>query len=181
MTRRRASAAIQDTDASRVDRGNGQRGPGCFNLGDANSDHPLLFDRPGANFPTLCDLLRTTTTHSCPPCSRQHGPPGRTSAPAGPTAVATGGVRQRRTEPVEQQRRDFSPRRGLHTPAQGRAKRRQPRSAALGHHDHQNEALKGRHNGLHECISETRPSGSVAPNPGGLCAHRQSTPSRSCL
>ncbi len=57
----------------------------------------------------------------------------------------------------------FSPRRGLHIPAQGRAERRQPRSAALGHHDHQNEALKGRYNDLHERISETRPSGSVAP------------------
>ncbi len=41
---------------------------------------------------------------------------------------------------------ETSPRRGSNTPAQGRAKRRQPRSAALGHRDHENQALKGRHN-----------------------------------
>ena len=39
----------------------------------------------------------------------------------------------------------FLPRRGLHTPAQGRAKRRQPRGAALGQQELENEALKGRH------------------------------------
>ena len=43
---------------------------------------------------------------------------------------------------------ELSPQRGSNTPAQGRAKRRQTRSAALGHQDHGNQALKGRHNGF---------------------------------
>ncbi len=43
-------------------------------------------------------------------------------------------------------RNKFSPRRGLNTPAQGRAKRRQTRSAVLGERRHKYQALKGRHN-----------------------------------
>ncbi len=67
--------------------------------------------------------------------------------------------------------KQYSPRRGWNRLAQGRAQRRpgepwSPRS----------EALKARNNDLHECISETRPSGSDSPSPRGRCDRNPSTP-----
>ncbi len=75
---------------------------------------------------------------------------------------------------------ELSPRRGRNTPAQGTAKRRQPRSAALGHQDAENQALKGRHKhawiescfaltGLH-CEAISSPQGGAALCPGLICS-----------
>ncbi len=71
----------------------------------------------------------------------------------------------------------FSPRRGLNKSAQGRAKRRQTRSAALGHHDHRHEALKGRNNALRVYLSTAfRRSCDYAPCQGSSPPHRGRLP-----
>ena len=68
-------------------------------------------------------------------------------------------------------RKHSSPRRGLYILAQGRAKRRQPRSAALGHQDHENQALKGRHNSERDSFRPFRaPFGGNPVHPGRRCA-----------
>ncbi len=55
----------------------------------------------------------------------------------------------------------FSPRRGLHKPAQGKAKRRQPRRVALGKQVHRNRALKGRNITRPEQSTEAKTRGTT--------------------
>ena len=59
----------------------GQGGPGRFNLADPNSGHTSRFDRQGVPWvPQTRRLelgLEPRRADSCPPRSKEHGPPGR--------------------------------------------------------------------------------------------------------